>query len=58
MKSQIVILKVAFDENTSIEPKNWNWSEILGCDRGCVDLLNYGAVEDVDGSFSQEGSKK
>ena len=57
MKSQVLILKVLFDDE-DFEPKNWNWSEIIGCGKNCIEIMNHGAVEDVDGSFSQEGSKK
>jgi hypothetical protein len=46
MKSQVVILKVKFDED-SFEPKSWNWSEIIGCDADCVEVMNYGTVENV-----------
>lgn len=47
MKSQVIILKVRFDEE-EIEPKNWNWSEILGCEKDCVEVVNYGSSEDVE----------
>lgn len=47
MKSQIVILKVRFDED-SLEPKSWNWSEILGCDKDCVEVVNHGVVEETN----------
>lgn len=46
MKQQIIIIKVKFDENSQ-SPKNWNWSELIGCERDCVEVLNYGVVEDV-----------
>ena len=46
MKSQVVILKVKFDED-SHAPKSWNWSEIIGCDVDCVEVMNYGGIEDV-----------
>jgi len=54
MKSQVVILKVRFDENESFPPKSWNWSEIIGCSVDCVELMNYGAIEDLGESSSQE----
>jgi len=46
MKSQVVVLKVKFEEG-SYEPKSWNWSEIIGCDVDCVEVMNYGRIEDV-----------
>jgi len=58
MKTQVVILKVSFDEQSSFEPRSWNWSEIIGCSTDCVEVMNHGAVEDVDRSFSQEGSQE
>lgn len=54
MKSQVVILKVKFDENESFPPKSWNWSELIGCNVDCVELMNYGAIEDLGESSSQE----
>lgn len=47
MKSQVVILKVKFEED-SLEPKSWNWSEILGCEKDCVEVVNYGGVEESE----------
>lgn len=46
MKSQVVILKVKFEEG-SHEPRSWNWSEVIGCDLDCVEVMNYGTVENV-----------
>lgn len=46
MKSQVLILKVNF-EDESLEPRSWNWSEIIGCEVDCVEVLNYGCVEKV-----------
>jgi len=46
MKSQVLILKVKFEEG-SYEPRSWNWSEIIGCDVDCVEVMNYGRVEEV-----------
>jgi len=54
MKSQVVILKVKFDENESLHPSSWNWSEIIGCSVDCVELMNYGSIEDLGESSSQE----
>lgn len=47
MKQQVIIIKVKFDETENQSPKNWNWSQLLGCERDCVEILNYGDIEDV-----------
>ncbi len=47
MKQQVVILKVKFDETENYSPQNWNWSELIGCKKDCVQVLNYGAIESV-----------
>jgi hypothetical protein len=57
MKQQVLILKVKFDDDT-FEPRSWNWSEIIGCDVDCVEVMNYGRVEDLGKSDGHnEGSK-
>lgn len=48
MKEQILILKVKFDETDNYSPNNWNWSELIGCGKDCVEILNYGKVETID----------
>lgn len=48
MKSQVVILKIKFDDTTQHQPKSWNWSEIIGCEVDCVEVMNHGAVETID----------
>lgn len=48
MKQQVLILKVKYDEEEIHSPKNWNWSELIGCKRDCVEVINYGAIEDVE----------
>ena len=47
MKSQILILKVNYDDD-GIKPSNWNWSNLIGCDQDCVEVVNYGVVEAVE----------
>lgn len=47
MKSQILILRIFYDEKTSFEPRSWNWSEVIGCSSDCVEVMNYGAIEDI-----------
>lgn len=47
MKSQVLILKVQYDDNESYEPRSWNWSEIIGCSFDCVEVINYSGPEDV-----------
>lgn len=47
MKQQVIILKVKFDENYNYAPQSWNWSELIGCDGDCVEILNYGVIERV-----------
>lgn len=44
MKSQILILKVNFDEKDK-NPNYWEWNNLIGC-KDCIELLNYGAVEE------------
>lgn len=50
MRSQVIVLKVKYDEKESYEPRSWNWSEIIGCDVDCVEVMNYGVSEDL-GTF-------
>lgn len=47
MKQQVIVLKIKYDE-TEYAPKSWNWSEILKCNSDCVEVMNYGKVEEVD----------
>ena len=47
MKQQVLILKVKYDETELYSPKNWNWSELIGCKGDCVEVVNYGTIEDV-----------
>jgi hypothetical protein len=57
MKQQVVILKVKFDDE-HFEPRSWNWSEVIGCDVDCVEVMNYGRVEDLEESSDpKEGSE-
>ena len=46
MKSQVVILKVKFDDE-GFEPRSWNWSQIIGCEVDCVEVMNYGTIEEI-----------
>lgn len=46
MKQQVVILKIKYDETEAYSPSNWNWSEILKCNGDCVEIINYGSVEE------------
>lgn len=48
MKQQVVILKIKYDDTETCSPKSWNWSEILKCKGDCVEVMNYGRVEEVD----------
>lgn len=45
MKSQILILKIKWDESKNIEPRSWDWVSILDCKDECVEILNYGSIE-------------
>jgi hypothetical protein len=47
-KTQTLILKVTFDDEQLKQPKNWHWSEIIGCDGDCVEVLNSSGVEDAE----------
>ena len=46
-KEQTLILKIRFDPSESLEPRLWPWAEILKCKGNCVEVLNYGAAEQV-----------
>lgn len=48
MKSQVLILKLNYDEKEKLEPRLWNWPEIIGCDYNCVEVMNYGRAECID----------
>lgn len=43
-KTQIVILKIKYDENDK-KPSNWDWNGLIGC-KECIELLNYGSAEE------------
>lgn len=48
MKAQTVILRFYYDENEKLEPRLWNWPEIIGCDYNCVEVMNYSGAECVE----------
>jgi hypothetical protein len=52
MKTQIVILKVAYNENETKKPNNWCWSDLIGCDN-CIELINYGPEENEQEKISK-----
>jgi hypothetical protein len=47
MKQQVVILKIKYDDQENFAPQNWNWSELLGCKNDCVQVMNYGTIEEL-----------
>lgn len=51
MKQQIIILQIKYDETESLEPKSWNWPEILNCKGNCVEVLNYGKAENLEENY-------
>lgn len=51
-KTQIIILKITYDDELNKQPKNWHWSEIIGCENDCVEVMNSGSVEDAELSRS------
>lgn len=46
-KSQVVILKITYDDEENKQPKNWHWNELVGCEVDCVEVMNSGGVEDA-----------
>ena len=47
MKQQVVILKIKYDETENYAPQNWNWSELIGCEKDCIQIMNYGGIEEI-----------
>jgi hypothetical protein len=47
MKQQVVILKIKYDNSENYAPKSWNWSQLIGCKGDCVEVMNYGKIEEL-----------
>ena len=47
MKQQVLIMKIKYDESTQHPPSSWSWPSLLKCEYSCVEILNYGGIEDV-----------
>lgn len=44
IKEQVLILKVAYDDEQDQTPHTWNWTELLGGDHE-VEVMNHGGSE-------------
>ena len=47
MKQQVLIMRIKYDESTQHPPSSWSWPSLLKCEYSCVEILNYGGIEDV-----------
>lgn len=48
MKTQIITLKITYDEDYYSPPEEWNWSGVLDMqDNNDVELLDYSEIKEV-----------
>jgi len=45
-QQQIVILKISYEDKNN-PPSSWHWPTIIGCEDNCVEIMNYGGVEEI-----------
>ena len=45
-QQQIVILKISYEDKNN-PPSSWHWPTVIGCDVNCVEVMNYGGVEEI-----------
>ena len=42
----IIILKINYEDKDN-PPSSWHWPTVIGCDDNCVEVMNYGGVEEI-----------
>ena len=46
IQQQIIILKITYEDKDN-PPSSWHWPTVIGCEDNCVEIMNYGAVEEI-----------
>ena len=45
-QQQIIILKISYEDKNN-PPSSWHWPTVIGCEDNCVEIMNYGGVEEI-----------